>query len=216
MRTTGLALYFAALVFTATASAADWQRVELYGDYSYIQYNTSVNGLKSRAFNGGGGGLQYNFNQHLSVKGDFQGYGSTNNSVTFTPLLPTPFSTPTSVTVKSRANMFTYMAGPTLSHRSEKLTVFGEILFGGSNSTLYARLGSAVNAAGGTLPSIGSQHPFTMAVGGGIDYNINKHMALRLGEMDYLLTRYTNPLTSTNNQNNFRYSGGFVVMFGGE
>ena len=38
-----------------------------------------------------------------------------------------------------------------------------------------------------------NQHPFTMAVGGGIDLNAGKHFAFRLGEIDYVLTRYTNP-----------------------
>jgi len=34
-----------------------------------------------------------------------------------------------------------------------------------------------------------------------------------VAEVDYFLTRYTNPITSTNNQNNFRYLGGVVFRF---
>jgi hypothetical protein len=34
--------------------------------------------------------------------------------------------------------------------------------------------------------------------------------------MDWVLTRYTNPITNTNNQNSFRYLGGIVFMLGGQ
>ena len=44
---------------------------------------------------------------------------------------------------------------------------------------------------------------------------MGSHVALRLAQIDYLLTRYTNPFTNTNNQNNFRYVGGIVFKFGG-
>ena len=52
-----------------------------------------------------------------------------------------------------------------------------------------------------------------MAVGGGLDVNVSKNVAIRVAEVDYMLTRYTNPITSTNNQNNFRYLGGVVFRF---
>ena len=58
-----------------------------------------------------------------------------------------------------------------------------------------------------------TQHPFSMAVGGGLDVNVSKNVAIRVAELDYFLTRYTNPITSTNNQNNFRYLGGVVFRF---
>jgi len=38
-------------------------------------------------------------------------------------------------------------------------------------------------------------------------------LSIRPIEIDYILTRYTNPLTSTNNQNSFRYSAGAVLHF---
>ena len=55
-----------------------------------------------------------------------------------------------------------------------------------------------------------------MAVGGGVDVPAGKHVAFRLGELDYVLTRYTNIFTATHNQNNFRYLGGIIFTFGGE
>ena len=63
---------------------------------------------------------------------------------------------------------------------------------------------------------VGSQHPFTQALGGGLDVSLNKHFALRLAQMDWVLTRYTNPINDTNNQHSFRYLGGVVFTLGAE
>jgi hypothetical protein len=55
-----------------------------------------------------------------------------------------------------------------------------------------------------------------MAVGGGLDIKVSRVIALRPVEVDYLLTRFGNPITQNNaNQNSFRYSGGIVFQFGG-
>ena len=55
-----------------------------------------------------------------------------------------------------------------------------------------------------------------MAFGGGVDVKISKNIALRPIEIDWILTRYTNPFTLTNNQNNFRYNAGIVFYLGGK
>lgn len=203
------------LVTASTAMAQSDEKFDLYGDYSYIQFNPSLTGLQSRAFNGGGGGVQYNFLPFLGIRADFQGYGSTSWNVTY----PSPIVTPKGVipagTYHSNGNMFTYLFGPVVRFPLHKVTVFGDLLFGQSNTNGYANLTQAIDAGGGTLQNSGTQHPFTMDVGGGLDLNLNKTIALRLGEIDYMLTRYTNPITNTNNQNNFRYLGGIVFKFGG-
>ena len=64
----------------------------------------------------------------------------------------------------------------------------------------------------GTLNMSGTQHPFSMSVGGGLEVNFSKTFAIRVAELDYFLTRYTNPITSTN-QNGLRYVGGVVFRF---
>ena len=57
-----------------------------------------------------------------------------------------------------------------------------------------------------------SFHGFAMAPGVGLDWNVTHHVGLRLGQVDYLLTRMP---TSTNQVtwNNFRYSAGVVFRF---
>jgi hypothetical protein len=204
-----------AAVTGLSAFAADAPKFELTGDYSYLQYNPTVTGLQSRAFNGGGGQAQFNFGKHFGIKGDFQGYGSTQWTLNVTSPIPTSKGIVPIGTYKTNANMFTYMFGPVVGVHASHFTVFGEVLFGGSASSGYGTLYNQTIVGGSTQGS-SSQHPFTMAFGGGLDLNAGKHVAFRLGEMDYVLTRYTNPFTSTNNQNNFRYQGGVVFKFGGE
>jgi hypothetical protein len=190
-------------------------KFEVFGEYSYLRFNPSLSGLNTRSFNGGGGGVQYNFNRFFGAKAEFFGYGSTRWTVTNTaPIVTNQGTIPIGV-FTSHANMFTYLFGPVVGIHARRFNVFGEVLFGGSNSNGFGKLTSAVVANGGTISVNGTQHPFTMAVGGGVDFNLGKLIAIRLGEVDYFLTRYTNPFTNTNNQNSFRYAGGVVFKFGG-
>jgi hypothetical protein len=94
---------------------------------------------------------------------------------------------------------------------------FGELLFGGTNTNLYAQLNNSLIVNGGKIDaSASSQHPFALALGAGLDVVVNKHFSIRVGEVDWLLTRFTNVWTNTNNQNNFRYVAGTVFTFGGQ
>jgi hypothetical protein len=213
----GAMLVSAAVMLTATAFAQDTPRWEVSGDYSYMQFNPTLSGLQSRAFNGGGGGIQYNFGKYFAVKGDFQGYGSTHVTFTTTGPVVTPHGViPGGKTFSSNGNMFTYLFGPAVGVHASKIYVYGEYLLGGSASNLYGNLSQSIDAGGGTITVVGSQHPFTQALGGGLDVNLNKHFALRLAQMDWVLTRYTNPINDTNNQHSFRYLGGVVFTFGAQ
>jgi hypothetical protein len=189
-------------------------RFEVYGEYSYLRFNPTVFGLNSRSFNGGGGGATWYFAKILGVKGDFMGYGSTTFTKTFNTsvIVPGGGVIPAG-TYTTQGNMFTYLFGPVVKIPIPKITPFGEILFGGSNTNGYVNLENSINNAGGTISRTPTQHPFTMALGGGLDISLSRHISLRPGEVDYVLSRYSNPLTSTNNQNNFRYCGGIVLKF---
>ena len=198
---------------TATFAQEEVQRIELFGEYSYLRFNPTVPQLRNRSFNGGGGGATFNITNYLGIKAELMGYGSTSFSTTIASPIATPKGTIPAGTFNSQGNMFTYLFGPVVKFPTSRFTPFGEILFGGSNSNGYANLSKAIVAGGGTINASGTQHPFTMAVGGGLDININHNFALRPVEVDYVLTRYTNPFTNTNNQNNFRYTAGFIFKF---
>src|SRR5581483_573142 len=203
----------AIFLFCATLAFAQ-DKFELYGEYSYLRFNPTVFGLNSRSFNGGGGGFSWYFAKILGIKGDFMCYGSTSFTKTFSSgvVLPNGGIIPAG-TYTSQGNMFTYLFGPVVRIPIPRVRPFGELLFGGSNTNGYVNLVNAINAGGGTISKTPNQHPFTMALGGGLDIGISKHVSIRPGELDYVLSRYTNPLTSTNNQNNFRYCGGVVFTF---
>ena len=213
MRSCVLGTCLATLALATTAFA---QRFEVFGDYTYFRYNPTITGLNTRSLNGGGGGAQLNFAKIFALKADFQGYMSTQTVVEVT----SPISTPKGIipigTYKSNATMFTYLFGPVVRIPGRHIRPFGELLFGGTNTNLYAQLNNQLIANGGKIDASGSsQHPFAMALGGGLDIAVNNHFALRIGEVDWMLTRFTNIWTNTNNQNNFRYVGGAVFTFGG-
>ena len=88
----------------------------------------------------------------------------------------------------------TAMAGPVFSYRkSERVTPFAHVLLGG-----------AVASGGGI-----SENGFAMAVGGGLDVNLNKHVALRLVQGDWLMFRAGGETDSKNG----RVSTGIVFRF---
>ena len=88
---------------------------------------------------------------------------------------------------------YNFLFGPTLSYRTDKLTPFAHVLFGGSHA----------GAAGFSDTS------FAWALGGGVDWNLEKRLAIRLGQFDYLPTYF-----GSTTQNNFRYSAGVVFRVG--
>lgn len=100
-------------------------------------------------------------------------------------------------------HIYSYLAGPRiypLGHH--KLTPFGEALFG--VATLH--IPSNIPATEGK---------FSFEIGGGLDYSLGRHFAVRVAQVDYQRTqflRYVDP--SIDNQNNFKYSAGIVIRFG--
>ncbi|MDD5543379.1 MAG: hypothetical protein PHX83_09405 [Acidobacteriia bacterium] len=99
-------------------------------------------------------------------------------------------------------NDHTFMFGPQISYRGdERFTPFFHALFGGAHDS------------GGLLEAKGST-AFAMAIGGGIDYNASKNFAVRIIQVDYLMTRFNIPGGShPNTQNNARVSVGIVGRF---
>jgi opacity protein-like surface antigen len=210
MRIRRAILFGTVLLASVSASA---QRADVFGEYSYLHFSPTIGGLSSRSFNGGGGGADLYFLKIFGIKADFMQYAST----TFTRTYPTPVivagrgAIPAG-TYTTQGDMFTYLFGPVLRIPLPKVKPFGEVLFGGSSTDAYVNLTRLIDANGGTILSQ-NQHPFTLAAGGGVDVSVSHRLAIRLGEFDYILTRYSNPLTNTNNQSSFRYTGGVVLKF---
>jgi hypothetical protein len=97
----------------------------------------------------------------------------------------------------------TFLGGPRVTFRHGPLQPYVQGLLGGAHmdSTMQADLGVA---KGGGI---------AMALGGGVDLKLSSHIAFRLGQFDYFLTRLVNPTSVPFTQDNFRYSTGLVVRF---
>jgi len=50
-----------------------------------------------------------------------------------------------------------------------------------------------------------------MTAGGGVDFRISEHFAIRPVQAEYFLTQFTDG--ANNRQNNFRYSAGIAFRF---
>lgn len=186
----------------------EFPRAEAGFDYSYARYGPSAPYSKGHSLNGGGGSLVFNINEYIGIKMDLQGYGSNHTGFNIAPNSLFPLGLHGDV----QGNLFTYLFGPQIKVRTHGVQPFVDLLFGGAHSNVYT------DAFRAFCPNVGvcgfSSKPasdaFAMAFGGGVDIPINHIVTFRPAEVDYLLTRFSNPFTGTNNQNNFRYQVGVV------
>ncbi len=193
------------------AAAQDVPAVEIFGGYSLFHFDDQGLGAALAADAPGSGvnqnvhgfefSGQFNVNKWLGIVGDVSGHYGTLADIAATPL-PTP-------AFGVSGNVYNFLFGPQLNYRMEKATVFAHALFGGN------RLG--INAIGDPIdtPAV-SDTAFGMAIGGGLDYNIGKKFAIRVGQFDYILSNHTFSQYGLNvgHQNNLRFSTGVVFKLG--
>ena len=206
-------VFGAVLLFRAGGCAQEYPKVELGVDYSYARFGPSFPNSKGHSLNGGGGWAVYNISDYVGLKMDLQGYGSNHTGFIFSPSTNLPAGAKGSV----QGNLFTYLFGPQVKIRAYKWEPYFHLLLGGAHTNVYG------NAFKTICQSVADQcrfskapaaETFSMALGGGIDLPLTKHIQFRPVEVDYLLTRFSNQFTKTNNQNTFRYCAGFNVTFG--
>lgn len=173
-------------LFGVTARAQETApKIDVFVGYSYLQANPGVNGADSFHLHGGSASLAYNYNRWLSGVADFGGY--TNGNI---------LNTGTSGTLSS------YLFGPRVSYRHfRRITPFGQVLFG------------VAHANASSFGTVGTQNAFAMTAGGGLDYKLFDHFAVRPVQAEYLMTRFGVGTAGTQTQNNVRLSTGFVIRF---
>ena len=190
--TLGLALVTLLCAADAAAQIGSTPRVEIAGGYSYVRSRT----VTSLGFNmhGGSGSVAVNVNDWLGLVADI-GHQTTGN-------VPPPGSGFT-------LNTTSYLFGPRISYRRERVTLFAHELLGGSHAggTLYTQGFQQTSAP----PS--AQNSFAMALGGGVDYNITRRFAIRTVQADWLYTLFPNG--AANRQSSLRLTFGVVFRFGG-
>jgi opacity protein-like surface antigen len=207
------------------SAAQEVPKVETYFGYNYLRVAPPGN-VNAFNTNGGLGALQYNFNQHVGIVGEFG--GNTAGRITVGGI------------AGGRAfggdqTQFSYLFGPRVSiNKTGKYSPFFEYFVGGiHNSRSFSVANSQIPVgivipAGFTVePGLTStkfrstQNAFAMAIGGGFDIKVNNRVAVRPIQLDYLPSHFS-PLnfstTIGNNtrwQNNLRYSAGISFRFGG-
>ena len=182
-------------------------RVEWFLGYSYLRAVPELAaGNRLVYLNGGSTSIAFNFNRYLGIVGDFGGFKDSK-------LLLTGPGEPSGA-VNSSGTAYTYLFGPRLSYRThERITPFAQVLFGGIHAS-DVTLSSGCSGAGCTL--LPSENRFAMTAGGGLDVKVHHHIAIRLIQAEYLMTRFENLTTgSTASQNDMRLSAGLVFRFGG-
>jgi len=197
----------------AWAQGIEFPRAEVAFNYSYARYAPSVSYSKGHSLNGGGGSVTFNWNEYLGIRADLQGYGS--NQTGFN--IPANATFPFGLNGNVQGNLFTYLFGPQFRVRAHKLEPFAALLFGGAHTNVYGNAFKTLCqpiVGGCGITKAPTAEAFAMSFGGGVDIPISHRVSFRPAEVSYLLTRFSNPLTKTNNQNNFRYSVGININLG--
>lgn len=201
----------AALLFSMTAGAWNYQQWEAYAGYTFVRTDMSSGYVPTFNLNGGNGQIAYNFNKWFSgvidagaaTKGSIGGYNV-------------------------NATLAYVTAGPRVTfNHTGRFQPYVQALFGGA----YLQATTPVTPFGiFVLPGIGAspflpnssrvsngEWGFAMLVGGGVDWKVSKHFYIRPAEASYFLTHMSNPwvpFSSATTRNNFRYSGGIKVTWG--
>jgi outer membrane protein OmpA-like peptidoglycan-associated protein len=209
----------AILVFGFTALAQEVPKAELFLGYEYVYFNPAheASGNQNFHMNGGGGAVNFNINKVLGIKAEFTGAGAGDMKVCDSTGLKC---------LTTSGNFFTYLFGPQLTIRkSSKLQPFVHVLFGGAYSNVYGNIAQKGTVSTGPTTADFGKHAFALAAGGGLDLKVSKSVAIRLGQFDYFMTRFSGRWIDTSgtgsaggleisNQSNFRYLGGVNFLIG--
>jgi outer membrane protein OmpA-like peptidoglycan-associated protein len=180
-------------------------KVEVFLGYSYLRaVPTLAVGNRLVWMNGGSASIAYNINRHWGIVADVGDY--TNSKIQFTGAYNATIDVD-----EANGGFLSYLFGPRLSFRHERLTPFVQALFGGVHA-------SEVDIANCTFSCtlLPVQNSFALTAGGGLDIKVRRHLAIRIIQAEYLMTRFQNYDTGTTAmQNDMRLSSGIVFSFGG-
>ncbi len=182
------------LVFGVVASAqetAPTPTAEVGFSYSYTRVNPG-GALSSANANGGYGYVEYNFNKVVGLVADL-GANYVGNAGG----------------VRLQNTTFQYLFGPRFNWRMSRFTPYVQTLVGGQ------RFSNGLDPSSTTPRLASAQNNFAAAIGGGIDYNLTNHIALKPIQVEYLVAEVSPAARNLNFvQNNLRYSAGVVFRFG--
>lgn len=183
------------LILCVSALSVSAQKAVVFGGYAFTRYNTpyGYSPLPATSMNGWNASVTGNFNRSFGLSVDIGGgYGSRelNNVVCITAPCPQP---------SADFRFHTVMFGPQARFSASKVVVFGRGLVGLAH-TSGKNVTNRLNLASDTS--------FAFGLGGGLDYKLNRFVAIRAGQLDYIRTGLID-----RNRNHVRYSTGLVLRF---
>jgi hypothetical protein len=202
------------LLSAFVAAAQDVPRAETFLGYTYVRFNSATN-VPAFSSNGGSGQFDYNFNKWLGFVADLGAVHNNNISG-----------------VNLDNTMASFLFGPRFSLHHSRIRPYFETLFGGAYYTASLPVLATIPPSAAppiflpgqpTLPTGGAvtarlaanQTVFAMAIGGGLDIKMTKHVSFRPIGLDYFMPRLQNLRTmGDNNQHCLRYTAGVNFMFG--
>ncbi len=158
------------LAVAGLALAQEAPKAEVFGGYSYLRINPGQ-GIDGVNANGWEAALTGNVTKNFGITADFSGHYAQGG------------------------HAYTYVFGPQIAVRADKVKPFAHALFG-------------ANTIGGSGVSDTS---YALVFGGGVDVHATKVVGIRLGQFDYVRTHHADL-----GQNNFRFSTGVVFSLGGK
>lgn len=189
-----------------TRPGSDTPRVELFTGFSYLRGAPSLQpGNRLSGLYGGSTSVAFNLNRSFGLVTDFSGYRNTELGLIGPGALPNRV-------VKADGTAYSLLFGPRFSYRKhDRFVPFAQVLVGGIQA-------SKVNISGCTgtgctpLPEQGS---FALTAGGGFDIKLQRHVAFRLVQAEYMMTRFADVTSGVRTgQNDLRLSSGLVFRFG--
>lgn len=173
----------------AAMAQEDHPRLELFGGYQLVRPekgNDILHGWDAQ-FSG-------NFNRWFGLKADISGvYGIEDFDYQVEP-----------GKVNTDSTFQQYLFGPQFSARRRRFTPFAHWLLGFSRADITV----ATEPPAALVKNHVAETNFGMALGGGVDIDVSKTVALRVAQTDWLMSRFND-----NTQNHFRYSGGVVIKW---
>jgi opacity protein-like surface antigen len=171
--------------------------------------------LRTYFLDGWNAEAQYNTGHLFGIAADFGGrYG--------TPIIAARDNTLAGL---PKETAYSFLAGPVFSYRTKsRVTPYVHLLFGWDRTSLSASTitGSVTYPVSSTATDY---NDFAMALGGGVDFRIARHVSVRLGQLDWYHTSidlnkfYTDAFAGSlfqglaTHQDNLRFSAGAVVWF---
>ena len=185
-------------------------KAELFVGYSYLQAVPKLaDGNRLVWMNGGSASLAYNFNRHLGIVADVGDY--TNSEIRFQGA-----SGATYTVNDADGGVISYLFGPRLSFRHDRVTPFVQALFGGAHASEIRLSQQSLSDCGLNCTLLPIQNTFAWTGGGGLDVRVHRHFAIRIIQAEYLMTRFQDYSTGkTASQNDMRLSAGLVFRIGG-